>query len=118
MKRGGGGWRRARASQPLTAPLPFYRAWDNSIPPLTHAHTHIHAPNRDLALTAGAAGLPVAWAAKQPILALAYLAQYAPSACGAIMRSVGPARAAGLEEGKGGYDVGGLARAGVMKRKL
>ena len=99
-------------------PSPVLPRLGQQHPTLTHAHTHIHAPNRDLALTAGAAGLPVAWAAKQPVLALAYLAQYAPSACGAIMRSVGPARAAGLEEGKGGYDVGGLARAGVMKRKL
>jgi NAD(P)-dependent dehydrogenase (short-subunit alcohol dehydrogenase family) len=71
----------------------------------------------DLAVTAGAAGLPVAWAARQPILALAYAAQYAPGVCGAIMRAVGPARAAGLEAGKGGYDVGGLARAGVAGKK-
>ena len=65
----------------------------------------------DLAIAATAAGLPVSWAAKQPILTLAYAAQYAPWLCTSVMRAVGPARARGLEEGKGGYDVGGLARA-------
>jgi short-subunit dehydrogenase len=70
----------------------------------------------DLAVTAAAAGLPVAWAARQPILFLAYLAQWAPWAATAILRAVGPARAAGLEAGRGGYDVGGLARAAAGGR--
>jgi len=71
----------------------------------------------DLAIAAADAGLPVSWATKQPILSLAYAAQYAPWLCTLVMRAVGPARARGLEEGKGGYDVGGLVRAGAARGK-
>jgi dehydrogenase/reductase SDR family member 7 len=57
---------------------------------------------------AAAHGLPEAWIARHPVLAVAYLRQYAPALATALLARAGPKRARALSEGRSGYDVQGF----------
>jgi dehydrogenase/reductase SDR family protein 7 len=65
----------------------------------------------ELISTATYHGMREVWIARHPVLLLGYLSQYAPWAAAAVMRRVGPARAAALRAGRSGYDAAGLLRA-------
>ena len=53
---------------------------------------------------AAAHNVPEAWIARHPVLAIAYLMQYVPTAATALLARVGPKRARALSEGRSGYD--------------
>jgi short-subunit dehydrogenase len=58
----------------------------------------------DLICRAAASGVPEAWIAKHPVLALAYLTAYLPAVAHFVLRSAGRRRAQALQAGRSGYD--------------
>uniref|UniRef100_A0A7S0UUM4 NAD(P)-binding protein n=1 Tax=Polytomella parva TaxID=51329 RepID=A0A7S0UUM4_9CHLO len=70
--------------------------------PLDRAVQHIAA--------AIAHGVDEAWISKHPVLAMAYVQQYAPSLAMRILKRIGPKRARALQEGRSGYDPNALLR--------
>jgi len=69
------------------------------------------APGRAAALViaAMAHGLDECWIARQPVLGVGYLWQYAPAAGWALLKRVGPSRARAVRDGRSGYDAKALA---------
>lgn len=59
-----------------------------------------------LVCDAAAHGRREAWIARQPVLGVAYLAQWLPGVAAALLARVGPKRARALSEGRSGYDYG------------
>ena len=57
----------------------------------------------ELALAASAHGVPEAWLARHPVLALLYVAQYAPTLAAAVLDRVGPKRVAAARAGGSMY---------------
>ncbi|GLI66405.1 hypothetical protein VaNZ11_010166 [Volvox africanus] len=61
---------------------------------------------------AAAHGVDEAWIALHPVLAMGYIFQLLPRLGWSLLKKVGPARARAVKEGKSGYDVSKLMKAG------